>query len=116
MENFASAITFRRLRSSASKLFDSLFVSVHKIAGSNVFEKETDDFAVVLSKDFSVAEVGEGEDGQSYGVEDAFSLWQPNGVLSTDRHVISDLHRFIECIERDFRLSSEWLEVQSHSS
>lgn len=74
----------------------------NKIGESNVLEKEADDFAVVLAECFCVAEVGEGEDSQSYCVEDALSLRQANGVLPADGHVVGDLHRLVERIHCDF--------------
>lgn len=78
-----------------------LFV-FNKIGESYVLEKEADDFAVVLTEGFGVAEVGEGEDGQGDCVEDALSLRQANGVLPADGHIVGDLHRLVERIHCDF--------------
>ncbi len=82
---------------------------------SNALEKEADDFAVVLAEDFSVAEVGEGEDCQGDGVEDALPLWQSNGVVSAGSHIVGDLHGFVESVQCDFGLSPERLKVQSYT-
>lgn len=94
----------------------ALFVFFIKLRWSNIFKKEADDFAVVLPKDFGVVEVGEGEDGQGDGVEEALPFRQSDGELSADSHIIGDFHRFVQSIQRDFWLPSERLKVQSYSS